>query len=350
MAQKFLTSINLSSNELQNALLHPLATAPAIGPAGKVYYNTSENVLYVSDGTIWRNVSGDVTAVLAGAGIAVTGTTGDVTVALTTTGVSAGSYGSASSIPTFTVDAYGRLTAAGSASISTVLAIAGDTGTDDITLGTDTLTFEGGDGITSTVTNNNVAIQVDSTVVRTSGDQTIGGNKTFSNNVIISGDLTVNGSTTTVNTENILLADNIISLNSNFTTGAPTQDAGIEVLRGDEATMSLFWDESEGDWYATDVAGVPKRIINEGTLAETATANGYATTITGNSTDASFTLAFPGAWGIFMYSDVIVQLVDSTTSETVFADVTRSSSGITVVFATAPATGQNYRVLMTKVG
>lgn len=43
---------------------------------------------------------------------------GNPTISLPTTGVSNGSYGSASSVSTFTVDAYGRLTAAGSTSIA----------------------------------------------------------------------------------------------------------------------------------------------------------------------------------------------------------------------------------------
>jgi hypothetical protein len=43
---------------------------------------------------------------------------GNPTISLLTTGVSSGSYGSASSVSTFTVDDYGRLTAAGSTAIS----------------------------------------------------------------------------------------------------------------------------------------------------------------------------------------------------------------------------------------
>jgi len=45
---------------------------------------------------------------------------------------------------------------------------------------------------------------------------------------------------TTINTETINLADNIITLNSNFTTGTPTENAGIEVRRGSSATVSFY--------------------------------------------------------------------------------------------------------------
>ena len=44
---------------------------------------------------------------------------------------------------------------------SSILSIAGDSGTDSITIGTDTLTFEGGIGLLSAVTNNKVSYSID---------------------------------------------------------------------------------------------------------------------------------------------------------------------------------------------
>ena len=82
------------------------------------------------------------------------------------------------------------------------------------------------------------------------GTQTIAGNKTFSNNVIVTGDLTVNGTTTTVNTETIKLADNLIELNSNET-GAPSENAGIEVNRGTSANVDFRWNEGTDVWELT---------------------------------------------------------------------------------------------------
>ena len=80
---------------------------------------------------------------------------------LSDTAVTPGSYGSATAIPTFTVDQQGRLTAASTASISTTLAIADDSSTSsNITLGTDTLTFVGGTGISTSIDSGNNTVSV----------------------------------------------------------------------------------------------------------------------------------------------------------------------------------------------
>lgn len=78
--------------------------------------------------------------------------------------------------------------------------------------------------------------------IETADSVNVGGNLT------VGGNLVVQGTTTTVNTETINLADNIISLNSNFTSGTPTENSGIEVIRGDSATKSLIWDETNNRW------------------------------------------------------------------------------------------------------
>lgn len=89
-----------------------------------------------------------------------------ITVDLSDTGVTAGSYGSATTIPTFTVDVEGRLTAAGSVDVATTLNITGDTGSDGISLLSDTLAIVGGNGITSSVTANTVTLDADATIAR----------------------------------------------------------------------------------------------------------------------------------------------------------------------------------------
>lgn len=77
-------------------------------------------------------------------GITTAVTNDTVSFDLDDTSVTAGDYGSATAIPTFTVDGQGRLTAAGTASISTSLNVQGDT----IPLASQSLLFaSSGDGI-----------------------------------------------------------------------------------------------------------------------------------------------------------------------------------------------------------
>ena len=84
---------------------------------------------------------------------------------------------------------------------------------------------------------------------------TVGGTH-IGNDVVVQGNLSVGGTTTTVNSETITVADNFIELNSNLTSNdvtSPTgpaegNDTGISINRGNQATASLFWDESANRW------------------------------------------------------------------------------------------------------
>lgn len=53
MAKKILTNLDLNQNEIQNAILQPLATAPTNGKLGQIYYNSSDLKLYQHNGTTW---------------------------------------------------------------------------------------------------------------------------------------------------------------------------------------------------------------------------------------------------------------------------------------------------------
>ena len=115
-----------------------------------------------------QTISGGNTFTIAGGtGMSsVASATDTITMNLDATAVSAGSYGSATAIPTFTVDAQGRLTAAGTASISSDLTVGADSGSDDVVrVGTDTLNFAGtSNETTTTVSNNTITVGLASSV------------------------------------------------------------------------------------------------------------------------------------------------------------------------------------------
>jgi hypothetical protein len=107
----------------------------------------------------------DTLAFTGNTGITVAVTNNRVDVDLDDTAVTPGSYGNTTSIPSFTVDQQGRLTAASAVNVATNLSIAGDSGTDTVSLLSDTLTITGGVALTSAVTNNTITLNLDNTAV-----------------------------------------------------------------------------------------------------------------------------------------------------------------------------------------
>ena len=118
-------------------------------------------------GTTQAIASGDTLTIVGGTGLSsVASNTDTVTINLDNTAVTAGSYGSASAIPTFTVDAQGRLTAAGTASISTSFTVDADSGADLTISGGDTFRIIGGTGLTSTASaTDTLTLDLDNTAV-----------------------------------------------------------------------------------------------------------------------------------------------------------------------------------------
>lgn len=278
MAIKYLSSINLTGLELQNARLHPLATEPAVGSAGAVYYNTATNLLKVSTGSAWVNVSGDITDVAAGTGIAVSGASAK-TVSLSHLGIESlsdagqdaimfwddSATATAWLVPTVASGIRINGTALTLAAIPnssltnsgvTVVAGAGMTGGGAVALGASkTLNVIAGTGIT---------VNADSVELKGSGSLTSTAYTKWNGTqlvdalvsddgttVTVAGNLTVTGTTTTVNSNTVNIGDNIIVLNSDET-GTPSQDGGIAIERGTSTNVALKFDETSDRWKFTN--------------------------------------------------------------------------------------------------
>lgn len=210
----------------------------------------------------------------------------------------------------------------------------------DVSAGTGISVTGTGEGASVTVTNTGVVslsgTTDEVTVSASAGNVTIGlpDNVTISGDLAVSGNLTISGSATYVNTEVIELADNTIILNSNAT-GSATEDAGIEVERGDDPNVGVIWDESENNWTLTNDGS------NYAAIARKVAAN------VGNGASASFTVVHN-----LGTTDVTVQVYDNATYDQVEVDVVRGNGSgsnldtqVTVTFATAPAIDA-YRVVI----
>lgn len=322
MALSYLTDINLNKNELQNAVIQKLGTDPSSGQtAGWIIYNTTSNQLKVYDGSAWTNVGGDITGVNITAGTGLSGTVSTTsgqhtqTIDLADTAVTAGSYGSATAIPVITIDAQGRITGATTAGITTALTIDGDSTTQDVALATDDLKILGTTNeIETAVTKSGTDVSL---TIGLPSDVTIG------NDLTVLGDLQVTGTTTTNNVETVSTSNGVIF----------------------EGTVA---DANEGTLIAGALSGDRTYTLPDatGTVALTSDITGrtYATSI-GDGSATSYTVTHN-----LGSQDVIVQLYDVSSLDTVFADVVRTSTSVvTIDFSSAP-TANDIRVLVTKIG
>ena len=216
-------NISVNYNDVANSLTIAGTTTTITGNAGTATaLQTARDFSATGDATA-PAVSFDGTANVA------------LNLTLANTAVSAGSYGSGSAIPVITVDSKGRITSASTQSVNIVTTtdIAGDSGTDTITLGTDTLTFAGTSSeIETAVTNNQVQIGLPN-------DVTIG------NNLTVTGTLTVNGTTTTINSTQLDVDDLNITIASGAANAAAANGAGITV---DGASATFTYTSSNDRW------------------------------------------------------------------------------------------------------
>lgn len=382
---KYLSNIDLTGNEIQNAIIQPLGTPPSGAKEGQIYFDSTigDKKIYFYNGTQWVAIQDtdnyvDELTFSTTSGTLTLGRSGalaDLTVSLdgryltahpaTNPSTSVNNSGR-TYIQDITLDSFGHITGITSAtetvtnSTYTVSVGAGGTNSSTIVLtdnlgANDFVTISGKDNeIKVTESGDTITIELPDDV-------------TITNDLVVGGNLTVNGTVTTVNTEQILLADNIITLNNNAT-GTATENAGIEVERGDDPNRSLRWNETTDKWEIQAADGVfyPISYINGDSPIESVASLDASVTVVNTNGDIDLSVnnskySFANTIGdgiLTSYTvthnlnsfDVDVQLYDLISKETTTSDVTRNEvNTIIVSFTTAPA-NNSIRILVKKIG
>ena len=412
MAVNYLSHLDLNKNQLQQAVIQPLGSAPP-GPAeGQIYYNStfSDKKMYYYDGTSWKSFSGDIESVASNTTNQLTVTNGtgpNPTFDIVTGSVVSGGTALATT---------GNIFSHVATSISNIsFTINGTTNEVEVATTGTGQTFGDGDTVT----------------IGLPDDVTIG------NDLTVTGNLTVNGTTTTVNSTTVTIDDPIFTLGGDTAPSSDdNKDRGIEFQYhdGSSAQLGFFGFDNSTSKFTFLTAATNTSEVFTGTkgnldinnidlsgsitsidgvaptngqilIGNTANSDMQLATITAGEaisiTNAagSITLAAEDATetnkgvvelattaealagtdtaravtpaGLAARSwvgsigdgattsiqithslatkDVIIQLYDTTTDETVFADVTRDTvNTATIDFTTAPASGA-IRVLVTKI-
>lgn len=148
--------------------------------------------------------------------------------------------------------------------------------------------------------NNNFTISLNDGTDLTANISQVSG-LTVNGNVLVNGNVDIIGSVTTINSEQVLIKDNIITLNSNVTgTTMPVLNSGFEVLRGSGTTKQFLWNESTDEWTLDDNTRISGDTYITGSIYSgttdlldiflTTLTDGNGTTANGNAVDLGGTL------------------------------------------------------------
>jgi len=406
---QYLADIDLGGNQLANAVIHvlPTTSAPAHA-AGKIYYDSTLSVLRYSDGTNWTNVSGatgDIEGVTAGTRLSGGGTSGTVTLNLDTatineivantakvtnvstnlsytasTGVMASSDGTNATIPDATTSVKGLMSGTDKTKLDGVAANANNyvhpttAGNKHIPTGGAAGQFlkysASGTAVWAADNDTNDDVSVANLKTRLAGgfalnavsigdsDDTV----TIPGNLIVTGTTTTEDVTTLTTSNGVVFEGSVADANEAvLKAGSLTADRTI-TLPDATGTVALTSDISgtnsgtnTGD--EPDASTTVKGIIEIATTAEALVGTDTARAVTAAGLSArSYKVAIgDGSTTAIVVThslntrDVMVQLYDSSSYDTVHAQVVRTNTTqITCTFNVAPGSG-DITVLVTKI-
>jgi hypothetical protein len=350
----FRSPVDLTKNELRNARVQNLASAPANPVTGQIYYNSADNNLYVWDNIAWVDLTvqgggisyGTPSAVINAGDVAVAGVSAnvlreDAQFAVSTAAASTVSGANAEGTSTalaradhnhalgagvvtdVQVAAANKDGAAGTASLRTL-----GTGAAQAAAGNDTrFHSQNTDTGTSQTGFFLVGQQAGDVRIKKGGpgrlDARLGDDSGFAavqtGELTVNGNFTVTGTTTTINSNTLSVGDNIIELNNDITTTAETvENAGLAVRRYTGANVrqdtQTLWDETLKRWTHVFPASA-----GTGTVTRVSALK-YTETL-GAVTGGTAVTVIHG----LNTREVAVNVRDTGTNETVFADVVANS-------------------------